>query len=53
VDFVERWIGISPDGGNGTFELLILLVPLLIIVALSPRIARRARRQYPRRRPRT
>jgi len=53
VDFVERWIGISPDGGNGTFELLVLLVPLLIIVALSPLVARRARRPTPRRRPRT
>jgi hypothetical protein len=32
MDFVERIFGISPDGGNGLFEVLILIVPLLIVV---------------------
>ncbi|MGO9466827.1 MAG: hypothetical protein ACLQIB_24510 [Isosphaeraceae bacterium] len=26
MDFMERWFGISPDGGNGSFELAFLLV---------------------------
>jgi hypothetical protein len=25
MDFVERWLGISPDGGNGMLEVAILL----------------------------
>ncbi len=26
MDFIERWFGISPDGGNGSFELAFVLV---------------------------
>jgi len=26
--FFERLFGISPDGGNGSFELLLLMIPL-------------------------
>jgi len=25
MDFIERWLGVSPDGGNGTLELLIFV----------------------------
>jgi hypothetical protein len=28
MDFVERIFGISPDGGNGTFELMLFAVPV-------------------------
>lgn len=28
MDFIERILGISPDGGSGGFELLLLAVPL-------------------------
>lgn len=28
VDFIERIFGVSPDGGSGSFELLLLLAPL-------------------------
>jgi hypothetical protein len=34
MDFVERWFGISPDGGNGTFEMLLLLAAAAVVVAL-------------------
>jgi len=34
MDFVERWFGISPDGGNGTFEMLLLLAAGAMVVAL-------------------
>jgi hypothetical protein len=34
VDFIERLFGFSPDGGNGTFELSLLVVPLLIAVLI-------------------
>jgi hypothetical protein len=34
VDFIERIFGISPDGGDGTFEMLLFLVPLALIAAV-------------------
>ena len=27
MDFIERIFGVSPDGGSGTFELLLLVIP--------------------------
>jgi len=26
MDFIERWLGVSPDSGNGTLEMLVLVV---------------------------
>jgi len=34
MDFIERIFGLSPDGGDGTFELSLIIVPLLIAAAL-------------------
>lgn len=42
MDFIERWLGVSPDGGNGLFELLIIVV-LVAAVTFSIRRARRKR----------
>jgi len=25
MDFIERWLGVSPDGGNGTLEMFCLV----------------------------
>jgi len=33
MDFIERWFGISPDGGDGSLEALYLVV-LLVVVAV-------------------
>jgi hypothetical protein len=30
MDFIERILNISPDGGSGGFELLMLAVPLAV-----------------------
>lgn len=38
MDFIERWFGVSPDGGDGSTELLILLS---VVVILSLLIGRR------------
>ncbi len=35
MDFLERLFGISPDGGNGSFELLLFLIPLAGILLLK------------------
>ncbi|MFN8475476.1 MAG: hypothetical protein U0822_25050 [Anaerolineae bacterium] len=32
MDFFEQWFGISPDGGNGSLELLYLAVIIAIIL---------------------
>jgi preprotein translocase subunit YajC len=28
MDFIERIFGFSPDGGSGTFEMLLFLIPI-------------------------
>jgi len=30
MDFIERWLGISLDGGNGTFEASLVLAMLVV-----------------------
>jgi hypothetical protein len=39
MDFIERWLGISPDGGNGMFEaaILVTLAAALAVVVLRAR----------------
>jgi hypothetical protein len=37
MDFIERWLGVSPDGGNGTFELLIVASVAAVVLALAYR----------------
>jgi hypothetical protein len=35
MDFIERHLGISPDGGEGSMEVLFLVVLVTIIVTVS------------------
>ena len=46
LDFIERHLGFSPDGGDGTFEVFIVVVTVTTIVLLTmlffdPRRAKR------------
>ena len=34
MDFIERWFGISPDGGDGSLEILFIVLVGMIIVAI-------------------
>ena len=34
MDFIERLFGFSPDGGSGTFEFLLFLIPVIGILAI-------------------
>lgn len=43
MDFIERWFGVSPDGGDGTLELLYIGVGALIALALLRWIVYRVR----------
>jgi len=31
MDFIERWFGISPDGGDGSTELLYVVVFVVML----------------------
>lgn len=35
MDFIERWLHISPNGGSGVSEALILAVPIAIGLILA------------------
>ena len=35
MDFIERWLHISPDGGTGTLEFLIVTVAIVIIITVA------------------
>jgi hypothetical protein len=35
MDFIERLLGISPDGGDGSAEMLIIGAIVLLLAALS------------------
>jgi hypothetical protein len=50
MDFFERWFGVSPDGGDGTLELLYIAVAVLIVGSLVSRrwIVRRLGRRITR-----
>ena len=32
MDFIEQIFGFSPDGGSGSFEMALLVVPIAIVV---------------------
>jgi hypothetical protein len=34
MDFIERWFGISPDGGDGSLEVFYLVAFVALIVAI-------------------
>lgn len=33
MDWIERWFDLSPDGGDGTFELLLTLLAVTAVLA--------------------
>jgi hypothetical protein len=35
MNFIERILGISPDGGSGAFEFLMFLIPVACVCFLS------------------
>jgi hypothetical protein len=47
MDFIEKWFGISPDGGDGSTELLYIIVLVVVVAAIlgRKRIARMLGRQ--------
>jgi hypothetical protein len=41
MDWIETWFGISPDGGDGSAEWLIVLVGVAVFIAVVPAFRRR------------
>jgi hypothetical protein len=33
MDFIERWFGVSPDGGSGRLEITLIIVALVVLAA--------------------
>jgi hypothetical protein len=46
MDFVERLFNVSPDGGDGTFELGLTLVAIAAVTILYQLFRRLSRRSY-------
>jgi hypothetical protein len=34
MDFIERWFGVSPDGGNGSLEALYFVAVAVVVSAV-------------------
>jgi hypothetical protein len=32
MDFIEQIFGFSPDGGSGSFEVALIVVPIVVVV---------------------
>ena len=37
MDFIERWFGVSLDGGSGAVEFAIVLIPVVSLAAFAYR----------------
>jgi hypothetical protein len=48
MDFIERWLGISPDGGDGSLEVfyLVAFVAVLAAIVFGARIRWVVRRRF-------
>jgi len=49
MTFIEDLFGVSPDGGSGSLELLLFLVPVIGLIAWRVVSRRRRRQENPRR----
>lgn len=45
MDFIERIFGFAPDGGSGSLEFLLFVIPLAGIAYLALRARRRMQRK--------
>jgi hypothetical protein len=49
MNFIEQLFGISPDGGSGSFEFLLFVVPIALLLLRAA--WRRSKRQKSQRNP--
>ena len=48
MDLIERWFGVSPDGGSGGLEITLIIVAFVVLAALVIKIP--LRRSNPQKR---
>jgi hypothetical protein len=41
MDFIEQWFGISPDGGDGSTEALLIITAVIVVAGLVAAYAAR------------
>jgi len=46
MDWIERWFGVSPDGGDGSLEFLLMLVAVAVAFVLVLGSSRRVRSSF-------
>lgn len=44
--WVEHWLGVSPDGGDGSLEWLLIFLAVMVVVAAVLVFSRRARTSF-------
>ncbi len=48
MDWIEQWFGFSPDNGDGTFELFLMLLAVVVVAGIVIAVNRRARNAFVR-----
>jgi len=46
MDWIEQWFGFSPDNGDGTFELFLMLLAVVVVAGFIIAINARARQAF-------
>ena len=46
MDFIEKLLGLAPDGGSGTTELALIVVPFLLILLTRLHSSIHTKRNY-------
>jgi hypothetical protein len=50
MDFIEKWFGLSPDGGDGSLEVLWLVAIIAVAIVIFRTILVRLAAKQPNRR---
>ena len=46
MDWIEQWFGFSPDNGDGTFELFLMLLAVAVVAGFIIALNQRARQAF-------
>jgi hypothetical protein len=38
LNFIERWLGVVPDNGDGVFEIFLVMFLIVLLVAIALRL---------------
>jgi hypothetical protein len=43
MDWIEQWLGLAPDGGDGTLEAMIVVVVAMAVLVAATALTRKGR----------